>query len=104
MWALDESQWAAITPERDRWVFAGNPDYLTLSLDLPKPPDPPPGIYQAKVIPAAGLNVRDAAGGNKVGALPGGRVVQVYEEKEGFARVNPEKSEWVAARYLNRMR
>ncbi len=104
VWALSDTKWAATTQNRDRWIFVGNPNYLDLTLDKPAPPPLPPGIYQARVIPAAGLNVRDGAGGNKVGALPAGSIVQVYEEKDGFARVNSERNEWVNAGYLTRLR
>ena len=103
IWALSTTQWAAITQNEDRWIFAGNPNYLHLTLDVPKPPVPPPGLYQAKVVPAAGLNIRDAANGNKVGVVPGGTIVQVYEEKDSFARIDPANSKWVSSRYLSRL-
>lgn len=107
VWSIVESEWAAITTAKDQLIYIGNPDYVDLVLDpaqLPPPPPPlPPGLYGAKVIPADGLNVRDDIQGTKIGVLTVGTIVQVYEEKDGWVRVNPTQSKWVKATYLSRI-
>jgi hypothetical protein len=108
IWSVTDTKWAAINSNRDRWIFVGNPNLVDLTMDTSNVPPPPPGMYQAKVIPARGLNVRDAAVhdgvfGKVVRALPVGTVVQVYEEKDGWARINPTQSEWVSAQYLSKV-
>lgn len=108
IWAITGTKWAAITSNRDRWIFVGNPNLVDLTMDTSNVPPPPPGLYQAKVIPARGLNVRDAAvhdgvWGKVVRALPVGTVVQVYEEKDGWLRINPTQSEWVSAQFLSKV-
>jgi hypothetical protein len=108
IWSVTDTKWAAINSNRDRWIFVGNPNLVDLTMDTSNVPPPPPGMYQAKVIPARGLNVRDAAVhdgifGKVVRALPVGTMVQVYEEKDGWVRINPTQSEWVSAQYLSKM-
>jgi hypothetical protein len=63
-------------------------------------PVSPAGLYKAKVTPSQGLNVRDKAGGNVLRAFHVGTIVQVYEEKDGWARINPTQSEWCSTKYL----
>lgn len=99
IWAINE-KWGAITPQKDRWIYIANPNYLNLIIDTSNDPPPPPGLYQARVVPPDGLNVRDKPWGQVIRALIIGTVVHVYEEKDGWARIDPEKSEWVSAKYL----
>jgi len=106
IWFISDDQWGAITSAHDQWIFVGNPDYVSLVLDpssIPPTPPPLPGLFQAKVIPAAGLNVRDNPGGNKISALPVNTIVQVYEENSGWARINPTQSQWVSETYLSKL-
>ncbi|HUH98377.1 MAG TPA: SH3 domain-containing protein [Anaerolineales bacterium] len=106
IWYISDDQWGAITPAHDQWIYVGNPDYASLVVNpanIPPTPAPPPGAFQAKVIPAAGLNVRDNPNGSKIGALPAGTVVQVYEETDGWARINPTQSQWVSETYLTKV-
>jgi hypothetical protein len=107
VWSMFNSQWAAITTGNNQLIYVGNADYVDLELDPsslpPGPPAPPPGLYQAKVIPAAGLNVRDGINGTKIGALAVGSVVQVYQEQNGWARIDQNQSQWVSAQYLSKM-
>ena len=72
-------------------------------MDPSKIPPPPPGLYQAKVVPPDGLNVRDKPAGTVLRALQGGTIVIVYEEKDGWGRINPTQSEWVSTKYLNKI-
>ncbi len=102
LWEATESKWAAITPEKDQWIFIGDPRLTEVSAEFPAPPPPPPGQYSAIVSARRGLNVRDAIGGNVLRALPYLTVVQVYEEKEGWARIHPTISEWVSAAFLSK--
>lgn len=41
--------------------------------------------------------------GKVVRALPVGTVVQVYEEKGGWVRINPTQSEWVSGQFLSKI-
>ena len=99
VWAINE-KWGAITPQKDRWIYIANPNYLNLVIDTSNDPPPPPGLYQARVVPPDGLNVRDKPWGQVIRALIIGTIVHVYEEEDGWARIDPEKSEWVSAKYL----
>lgn len=60
-------------------------------------------LYQARVVPRQGLNVRDAIGGRVLRALPVDTIVRVFETQNGWARINPMLSEWVNAGYLSRI-
>ncbi len=102
IWAISEAEWAAITPDRSQWIYVGNQGYTEINLDPPDTPPLPPGMYRAKVIPARGLNVRNAVNGAILRALPCGAVVDVYEEKDGWDRIHPTQSEWVSAMYLSK--
>ena len=105
IWFITDDQWGAITPANDQWIYVGNPSYATLVMNpsgVPTTPPPPPGVFQAKVIPAAGLNVRDNPNGNKIGALPANTIVQVYAESDGWAKINPTQSQWVNETYLSK--
>ncbi len=103
IWAISDTKWAAINDKRDQWIFVGNPNYVEVAMDSSKIPVPPPGMYQAKVTPPQGLNVRDKGAGTVLRALPVGTIVQVYEEKDGWARINPTQSEWVSTKYLSKI-
>jgi hypothetical protein len=103
VWVISDTQWAAINEKQDQWIFVGNPDYVEVALDPSKIPVPPVGIYQAKVAPTQGLNVRDRGGGTVLRALPIGTIVQIYEEKDGWGRINPTQSEWVSTKYLSKI-
>ncbi|HUI87647.1 MAG TPA: SH3 domain-containing protein [Anaerolineales bacterium] len=106
IWYVSDDQWGAITSAHDQWIYVGNPDYVSLVLNpsgTPATPPPSPGLFQAKVVPAAGLNVRDNPSGNKIGALPVNTIVQVYEEKNAWARINPTQSQWVSETYLSKI-
>jgi hypothetical protein len=103
IWVVSDTKWAAITDKQDQWIFVGNPNYVEIAMDSSKIPVPPPGLYQAKVTPPQGLNVRDKAGGTVLRALPIGTIVQVYEEMDGWGRINPTQSEWVSTKYLSKI-
>jgi hypothetical protein len=106
MWSLTETKWAAINQTGDRWIYVGNPNWVDLTLDTSNPPPPgPPNaeLYQARVVPSRGLNVRDAVGGHVLRALTAGSIVHVYEESQGWARIHPLRSEWVSAAFLQRI-
>ncbi|MGA7193770.1 MAG: SH3 domain-containing protein [Anaerolineales bacterium] len=106
IWFINSDQWAAITPAHDQWVFVGDTNYITVVMNpgnVPPPPPPLPSLFQAKVIPAAGLNVRDNPNGNKIGALSANTIVQVYEESNGWAKISPTQSQWVSETYLSKI-
>jgi murein DD-endopeptidase MepM/ murein hydrolase activator NlpD len=56
----------------------------------------------AEVTAAAGLNVRSApsASARQIGTLFRKEVVQVVEQREGWARLHSLRAEWVSAKYL----
>ncbi len=103
IFVISDTQWAAINDKQNQWIFVGNPNYVEVALDPSKIPVPPPGMYQAKVSPPQGLNVRDKNGGTVLRALTVGTIVIVYEEKDGWARINPTQSEWVSSKYLSKI-
>jgi hypothetical protein len=110
IWFISDDQWGAITPAQDQWIYLGDPRLTTFIVNpsgvpsTPPPPEPPPSnVFQAKVIPAVGLNVRDNPYGRKIGALPANTIVQVYEENNGWARINPTQSQWVSETYLSKL-
>ncbi len=103
IWVVSDTKWAAINDKQDQWIFVGNPNYVEVAMDSSKIPVPPPGIYQAKVTPPQGLNVRDKIAGTVLRALTVGTIVQVYEEKDGWGRINPTQSEWVSTKYLSKV-
>jgi hypothetical protein len=104
IWAVSDTKWAAINNKQDQWIFVGNPNYVDVAMDTSNIPVPPAGLYKAKVTPAQGLNVRDKAGGAVVRVLIVGTIVQVYEEKDGWARINPTLSEWCSTKYLLKLK
>lgn len=73
------------------------------------PPPPPPPVasflYEAYVNAGAGLNVRSGPGTTypKIRALPYKTVVQVWEERYGWAKISKDKEEWVSAAYLTKL-
>ena len=73
---------------------------LESSASSPAPPPPPPGLYQARVVAPRGLHVRTAPDGSALRVLKFGDVVQVYEEKSGWGRIDPSQSAWVSTAYL----
>jgi hypothetical protein len=107
IWQLTETRWAAVTSSGDRWVYVGRPDWIEVALESsassPAPAPAPPGLYQARVVARSGLHVRAAAQGNVLRALKFGDVVQVYEEKNGWGRIDPSQSEWVSTAYLSKI-
>lgn len=104
IWNLTETHWAAVTSSGDRWMFVGNPDWVDVALEsVPGSPIPQPGLYQARVAARSGLHVRDAASGGILRAISYGTVVQVYEEKSGWGRIDPNLSEWVSTAYLSKL-
>jgi hypothetical protein len=115
VWSVTDTKWAAITQGRDQWVYVGDSRLVDLTLGPPTgpgapppppPPPPPPSgtmLYQARVVPRQGLNVRDAIGGRVLRALPVHTIVRVFETQNGWARINPMLSEWVNAGYLSRI-
>ena len=107
IWFVNTDQWAAITVTQDQWIYIGDARFVNVVFDAahtpPPPPPAPPGLFQAKVIPASGLNVRDNPNGNKIGALSANTIVQVYEENNGWARINPTQSQWVSETYLSKL-
>ena len=100
IWAVSDTKWAAINNKQDQWIFVGNPNYVDVAMDTSNMPVPPAGLYKAKVTAAQSLNVRDKPNGNVVRILTFGTIVQVYEEKDGWARINPTLSEWCSTKYL----
>ena len=79
---------------------------METTLDLtgsPVPPSTTAELYQARVVPSKGLNVRDDIGGHVLRALPANSIVHVFAAKDGWARIHPMRSEWVNAAYLSRI-
>lgn len=64
----------------------------------PEPSDDPKFMYvntQSK-----NLNVRNAPRGDVIGSLPKGTQVLVYEQRDGWCKINQNASEWVSGEYL----
>lgn len=77
------------------------PQVLKALADIaPTKPQTPP-LHPATVT-ASTLNVRSGATARAtlLKSLAQGIVVQVYEEKNGWARIDPSEQHWVSARYL----
>jgi hypothetical protein len=104
---LTDTKWAAITKDSQQWIYVGDQSTVqtTLESNSTPAPAPTPGnvLYQARVVPRQGLNVRDAVGGRVLRAIPVGTIVQVYESQHGWVRISPSLSEWVSASYLSRI-
>ncbi len=103
IWDVADSEWAAITTDKSRWIFIGSPTYTEVNMTPLDTGPEPPGLFQAKVIPARGLNVRDGIGGMILRALPCGSLVNIYEERDGWDRIHPTQSEWVSGMYLSKV-
>lgn len=104
IWQLTETRWAAVSSAGDRWVYVGRPDWVEVAIaSSSSTPAPVPSLYHARVVSRKGLNVRAAADGMILRALRFGAVVQVYEEKSGWGRIDPTLSEWVSTAYLSKM-
>ncbi len=104
IWNLTETLWAAVTSSGDRWMYVGNPQWVDVALESAAgKSEPPPGLYQARVVARSGLTVRTAEKGGILRALPFGAVVQVYEEKHGWGRIDASQSEWVSTAYLSKI-
>jgi hypothetical protein len=107
VWTVTDTKWAAINQSADRWIYIGEPLYVETTLNVTGNkvvvPSSVPELFQARVVPWRGLNVRDAIGGRVLRALPCNTVVRVYEEQSGWARVHPLESQWVSAAYLRRI-
>jgi hypothetical protein len=102
IWSVTDTKWGAVSKGGDQWIFLGDPK----TLEAPTPNLPPIAVqelYQARVVPARGLNVRDAIQGNVLRALTGNSIIRVYEERRGWARIHPLQSEWVNAAYLSKV-
>ncbi len=98
-----QNGWASINPEKTEWVSIENENYISTEIDMVPTPPPPPGLYKAMVISGTGLKIREAPYGTQVGSLKYKQVVEIYEEKDGWARVDLDKNYWVNARYLKRI-
>jgi hypothetical protein len=106
IWAVTETKWGAITQSADQWIFLGNPVNVETTLDLAAEAAPPSAgteLFQARVVPSRGLNVRDAIAGRVLRALRVNTMVRVYEARDGWARINPAQNEWVSAAFLSRI-
>jgi hypothetical protein len=106
IWAVSDTKWGAVSQAADRWIFLGNPNFVetTLRDGAPLPPASTDlALYQARVVPARGLNVRDAVNGHILRALPVHTLVHVFEERNGWARIHPLESQWVNAAYLTKI-
>jgi hypothetical protein len=107
IWSLTDTKWAAITKDAQQWIYVGDQSTVETTLESTSTPAPAPTpgnvLYQARVVPRQGLNVRDAVGGRVLRAIPAGTIVQVYESQHGWVRISPSLSEWVSAAYLSRI-
>jgi hypothetical protein len=105
IWWVTPTQWGAMTKTRDQWIFLGEPSFVDTTLSAPPKPNysETPILYQARVVPARGLNVRDAIQGNILRALECNTIVEIYEERSDWVRIHPVESQWVNATYLARL-
>ncbi len=75
--------------------------------DLPEPeptpePEPEKNYVEMEVCVKTKLRVRSGAGKNFpiIGVLPNGYIVYVYETRDGWARIDETKQQWVCMEYL----
>lgn len=114
-WQVNTAKWASLDAAGSRWVYVGNPSYVTLTYTSAQTPPPTPAptptptpvpltkLYNALVASAGGLNVRDKPGGSVVRVAPYQSTLTAYQESNGWAQVDPVKSEWVMTMYLTRV-
>ena len=105
IWHVTETKWGAVTQDAEKWIFLGNSNDVETTLDLGGQKEPPASgleLYQARVVPTRGLNVREGVGGRILRALKTNTIVRVYEAKNGWARIHPAQNEWVSASFLAR--
>jgi uncharacterized protein YraI len=90
----ERNAWCRIDPVNSSWVDG---HFLTKTGDMAKTS----ALYAAEVR-ANLLNVRTlpSLSGNIVGQLGMGARVYVYEEQEGWCRIDPANSLWVSGNYL----
>lgn len=71
----------------------------------PVAPDPIDPLYHAKVTATIGLKIRSGAGLNypQVGSLKYQQEVSVYEERNGWLRVDPHRQWWSSGEWLERL-
>ena len=71
----------------------------------PVAPDPMDPLYRAKVTATIGLKIRSGAGLNypQVGSLSFGQEVSIYEERNGWLRVDPHRQWWSSGEWLERI-
>lgn len=106
VWAVTATQWGAITREADQWIFLGGPSSVETPLEIPGLAASPASVselFQARVVPRRGLNVRQGMGGRVLRALQVDSPVRVYEASQGWARIHPAQDEWVRAAFLRRV-
>jgi hypothetical protein len=97
VWELTESRWAAITPERDEWIYLGDPNLVEVNLDT-KSTSP-----QSFQLSSPGPRF-EFSGSVRYGhrTLRSGETVEVYHLLGGWARIHPMRDEWVNASYLRK--
>ncbi len=103
VWELTHDRWAAITPQKDEWIYLGNPSLVEVSMQPAKEEPMPSGLFRAVVTPARGLNVRKEAFGKLLRTLRSGEVVDVYQIAQGWAKIHFDQDEWVNMSYLRKI-
>jgi hypothetical protein len=105
IWSVTDTKWGSITRTRDQWIFLGEPRFVDTTFSAAAESSIPDtsSMYEARVVPARGLNVRDAVQGHILRALDCNTVVEVYEERTDWVRIHPDESQWVNAAYLSRL-
>jgi len=90
----DRDGWSRIDPATSSWV---NSHFLQTAAG----PVKVPAIYSAQVVPPL-LNVRSdpSLSGKVMNQLSSGATVYVYEERDGWSRIDANNSLWVNASYL----
>lgn len=106
LWAVTDTKWGAVTQDANQWIYLGSPALVETTLDLAGQTTPPVAgveLFQARVVPSRGLNVREGIGGRILRALRVNTIVRVYEARDGWARIHPAQAEWVSASFLSRI-
>ena len=81
------------------------PKYADGATQTPKPVTPKTeSLYKARVT-ASALWVRAGASTNfgKVGCLRQNTIVQVYEQKKGWGRIDPKLNKWISLKYTAKL-
>lgn len=94
---VDTNRWNGTMEQMRAWFGLGE--------DEPEPEEPTNELYRAKVTATIGLRIRSGAGLEypQIGSLVYGQEVSVFEERNGWGRIDPAEQRWSSLQYLERI-